>query len=224
MHSHLIPGIDDGAKDMADSLDLLRAMVQLGFRKVITTPHIMAEYYPNSRETILQGLAEVKAALAEAEIPVELEAAAEYMADDHFTELLQNKAPLLTLPGKRLLLEFSTFSPPRNIHELLFTLNTQGYKPILAHPERYVYYGNQLEKFETIKSMGCSFQLNLLSLTGHYGAPQKKLGIKLLKAGLIDYLGTDMHRIQHAKILTKGLKDRKIQHYLRDYIFLNSKL
>lgn len=222
MHSHLIPGIDDGAKDVEDSIALIRQLINLGYQKIITTPHIHSDYYPNTPESILTGLATLREALKEAAIDIPVDAAAEYYVDEYFEELLQKEAPLLTLPNKHLLIEVSMLAPPKNLPEVIFQLNMQGYQPILAHPERYVYYGNKLEKFSQFKDMGCSLQLNLLSLTGYYGKPQKKLGLALLKAGLIDLVGTDLHNERQANILKKALTDNTMLQQLNAYSYNNA--
>lgn len=222
MHSHLIPGIDDGAKTVEKSVAYIKVLQKLGFKKIITTPHIMGEYYPNTPETIQAGLVTLKNALAKEKIDLPIEVAAEYFIDDFFVELLDKEAPLLTLTGNRLLIEFSTFAPPANFQEILFRLKTMGYQPILAHPERYVYYTNQFDIFQEFKAKGCTLQVNLLSLIGHYGNVQKKLAHRLMKANLIDFAGTDLHHSGHIEALEKVLQNRQVQGYLKDYTFKNN--
>lgn len=220
LHSHLIPGIDDGAQDMEDSIILIRALRRLGFRKLITTPHIMSDHYPNTPETILSGLREVKAAIAAEGIDIELQAAAEYMLDENFGEKIE--AGLLTVAGKQVLVEMGFFAAPPQLYDYLFTLQTKGYQPILAHPERYTFL-NQ-EDYQKLKDHGCAFQLNLLSLTGHYGKPIKDTALKLLKAGMIDYLATDLHHEGHADELQQALGNRTVIKVLEEYAFLNGGL
>lgn len=224
MHSHLIPGIDDGAKTVEKSVAYIKGLQQLGFKKLITTPHVMGEYYPNTPEIIQMGLEQLKVALASENIDISITVAAEYFVDDFFVDLLNEDLPLLTLPDNRLLIEFSTFAPPANFQEILFRLKTMGYQPILAHPERYVYYANQVEIFQDFKAKGCALQVNLLSLIGHYGALQKKLANQLLKAELIDFAGTDLHHGGHIEELKKVLKNRQVQQLLMNYQFKNSLL
>ena len=149
--------------------------------------------------------------------------AAEYYVDDYFENLLETNVELLSFSGQKILIEFSTFSEPVNIHNTLFTLNTKGYHPILAHPERYLYYENNFEQFEKIRSMGCSLQVNLLSLSGYYGSAQKKLSVKLLKADLVDYLGTDLHRQSQLKYLSTHI-DVSILKLLGRKTFKNNQL
>lgn len=221
IHSHLIPGIDDGSKTIDQSLTMIRQLIDLGFQKIVTTPHIMGEYYPNSPETIKSGLKELKKALVDQNIDIDISAAAEYYIDDFFEELLSSNTELLTFSDNYLLIEFSTFASPANVYEIIFQLKTKGYQPILAHPERYLYYENKYEAFEKLKKMGCFFQVNLLSLAGHYGDKQKKLGIKLLESGWVDFLGTDLHRSAHIEKLNNIANDRKVQKLLNQIEFKN---
>lgn len=224
MHSHLIPGIDDGAKTMDDSIALVRRMIDLGFQKIITTPHIMGEYYPNTPAIIQSGLAKVREAIKQAGLDIEIDAAAEYFVDEYFEKLLNEEKPLLTLPENRILIEVSMMEPPRNLGAILFELNTRSYQPVLAHPERYTYYADKIEKFADLKDKGCTLQLNLLSIAGYYGKIQKKLGLQLLKAGLIDFVGTDMHNERHADHLQKAFKDKSMLQLLNKHSFDNSQL
>lgn len=134
LHSHLIPGIDDGARTMEGSLEMIRQMVAQGFTHLVTTPHIMWDSYKNTPEIIRKGLDEVRAACRENGIEVRLDAAAEYFIDEHFLELLRGKGELLTLPGKRLLVELPYTTPLMNTTETLFSIIGYGYRPVLAHP------------------------------------------------------------------------------------------
>lgn len=223
MHSHLLPKIDDGSKSMEDSIAMIQGLVDLGYEKIITTPHIMGDYYPNTPEIIRSKVSELNKVLVERGINLSIEAAAEYFLDGYFEELLSENVELLTFSDNFILVEFSTFAMPNNAFDLIFQLRTKGYKVILAHPERYIYLSNQFEQFELLKSQGCFFQANLLSLAGHYGAEQKKLGIRMLKAGMIDFLGTDLHRQGHLEKL--NLIDNKIQrNYFKEGIFKNAEL
>lgn len=205
IHSHLLPGIDDGAKTMADSLNLIKELSKLGVKNFMTTPHIMGEVYPNTPAIIQQQLKLIRQALEEAAMEdVKLFAAAEYMLDDRFTALLKKKE-LLTIHKNMVLVELSYFNPPLNLKELLFEMQLAGYTPLLAHPERYVFWHNNLNMFEQLKIAGCKFQLNLLSLTKHYGEAVYKTSVHLLKHKMIDYVGTDVHHLQHIKMLQQKI-------------------
>lgn len=215
MHSHLVPGIDDGSPDMATSLDLLKGFAGLGYKKIITTPHILWEVYPNTAESITTGAGELKKAAGEAGIPVTFSAAAEYFMDEHFQQLLKNKTPLLTISGNMVLVEFSMLTAPLDLQEVLFEMQMQNYQPVIAHPERYVYLSRKKEFFDELKNGGCFFQLNLLALAGHYGSQVQDLAEYLLKKEYYDFAGTDLHHQRHlaalqklgASALLKRLKD-----------------
>jgi len=224
MHSHLIPGIDDGAKTVKEAVHLVKRMSELGFNKLITTPHIFQDYYPNTPENIIAGLNELNLALTKANVDMEIEAAAEYFMDDFFEEKLNQDAPLLTFGQRHILVEVSTMAESNNLLDLLFTLQTKGYQPILAHPERYIYYQDRFDIFKKMRDAGCSFQVNLLSLAGHYGSAQRKLGVKLIKAGLVHYLGTDLHRERHLEKIIQAYHDKQINKLMKATKFRNGDL
>jgi tyrosine-protein phosphatase YwqE len=201
MHSHLLPGIDDGAKDLEDSLALIRGMRDLGYRKLITTPHIIWDLYKNTPAIIQEKLALVRDAVKQENIDVELHAAAEYFLDEHVEELLKKKEPLLTVSGNKVLTEFSMAFPSMNIKDLLFEMAMQGYQPIIAHPERYVYLQQDKEFYRELKDIGCLFQLNILAVTGRYGRSVKELSDYLLQQSYYDLIGTDLHNSFHLEML-----------------------
>jgi protein-tyrosine phosphatase len=201
MHSHLIPGIDDGSPDIETSLLLIRGMIELGYKKLITTPHIMWDMYRNSRQVILEGLEQLKAAVKAEGLDVEIIAAAEYFLDEHVEELIKNKEPLLAISNNMILVEFSMAHPPMNLKDILFELQMQGYQPVVAHPERYIYLGNNKEFYDELKNIGCLFQLNLLALSNHYGKAVHELAQYLIKKGYYDLVGTDLHHIYHLEAL-----------------------
>jgi tyrosine-protein phosphatase YwqE len=201
IHSHLLPGIDDGAKNLNDSIELITRMRSFGIKNFVTTPHVLGDIYPNSSETILQKLAEVKEELSQKGIhDIHISAAAEYMMDEQFLERLQKK-DILTLKDDFILVEMSFFNAPINLYDILFEIQLKGYKPVLAHPERYNFYHNDFENYYKLKKAGCVFQLNLLSLTEQYGKEVKKTGEKLLELGMYDYVGTDTHHQRHLDLL-----------------------
>ena len=203
MHSHLLPGIDDGSPDMETSIELIRGMHELGYKRLITSPHILWDMYRNTPDIIRAKLDEVREALVREKIPVQLDAAAEYFLDEHVDELLAKKEKLLTISGKKILVEFSMAFPPFNIKDTLFELQMQGYEPIIVHPERYAYLTKNREFYDELKESGCSFQLNILSLSGQYGKTVTELAHHLLKKDYYDLLGTDLHHIHHLQGLQK---------------------
>ena len=201
MHSHLIPGIDDGAADMETSMLMIRGMIDLGYKKLITTPHVQWEMYQNTHEMILAGQEAVRQRIAREAIEVEFVAAAEYFMDDHFDELLKGDVPLLSIKNNLVLVEFSFIRQPIDLKEKLFQMQIKGYQPIIAHPERYLYYGAHKNWYDDLKEMGCLFQLNMLSLCGYYGKKQEELCHYLIKKKYVNLVGTDMHNIRHVQIL-----------------------
>ena len=187
MHSHLIPGIDDGAKTLEESVALVKKLKEYGYRKIITTPHIMSDYYRNTPEIINEGLEKVNKELVREGIDIELEAAAEYYADFEFLEKISSDN-LLTMGDRYLLFELSYFSPPESVEEIVFKIQTNGYKPLLAHPERYVYWHNRFNMYEKLKDRGVFFQLNINSLCGHYSPQVKKIAERMIQQDMIDFI------------------------------------
>ena len=213
IHSHLIPGIDDGAKTPEEALILIKKLQELGFKEIITTPHTYSDYYPNTSAAILNGLENLRSILKENNIDIPLKAASEYFLDDHFESLL-NANDILTFDGKHVLVEMSFFAAPPKLFQYLFKIQTKGYKPVLAHPERYSFYEGDLKKFEALKEAGCLFQINALSVSGYYGPLVQRDAQKLIKAGMIDLIGTDMHHERHAEMLKKALHSADMQKLL----------
>lgn len=201
MHSHLLPGIDDGSPNMETSLQLIKGLMDLGYSKFITTPHIMWDMYQNTRAIILEKLDQVREAVAKEGLNVEINAAAEYFLDDYVAGLLKDNEPLLTVSGNLVLTEFSMAYPSHSLKDILFDMQMQGYQPIIAHPERYIYLEQNKEFYEELKDIGCLFQLNILSVGGYYGKTVQELANYLLKKGHYDLVGTDLHSFRHLDAL-----------------------
>ena len=219
LHSHLLPGIDDGAPDLETSLELIQALQGLGFQRIFTTPHVMSDMYPNSKNQILRKRDEVQEAIEELGLEIEFGAAAEYYLDPNFAGLLKGE-DLLTLPGNRVLVEMSFYQPYRELHRIIFDLQMKGYHPILAHPERYPYYKTP-EDYENLKALGCALQVNLLSLTGYYGKPIQAAAKTILGLGLADFLATDLHHARHAANLGQALSHELVVKTLQTSVFKN---
>jgi protein-tyrosine phosphatase len=197
MHSHILPGIDDGAPDIETSLLLIRGLRELGYRRLIATPHIMWDMYRNTPGIINEKLQLVREAVTKEGIDIQIDAAAEYFLDEHVEDLLKQKEPLLTVNDKNVLVEFSMAFPAMNIKDILFEMQMQGYQPIIAHPERYVYLQRNKEFYTELRDIGCLFQLNILSISGHYGKSVTELAHYLLKNGFYTLAGTDLHHAGH---------------------------
>ena len=196
IHSHLLPGIDDGSKSLEETETLLQQLKVIGFEKCITTPHTLPEIWENTREGILQKFDETKSKLSECHQPMLHHTASEYMLDDSFIDRLQSEK-LLTLKDDLLLIEMSYMNPTLALKEIIFEIKQKGYKPILAHPERYLYYHKNLKAYELLKDLGVLFQMNLLSAVGYYGPSVAKAADDLLKNDFIDFVGSDVHHQKH---------------------------
>lgn len=197
MHSHLVPGIDDGAKDVNDSLQLIGGLKELGFRHLFTTPHTLQDIHPNTASMISSAFQLLDGKLPEG---LRMNVSSEYYLDDHFQQQIANKA-ILPLPGNRLLIEFSQIARPQDLEEQIFKLGIAGYQLILAHPERYLFFHNQFKYYARIKEMGVALQVNALSLTDYYGKRIRRIAEQLIEEDMIDYIGTDLHHVRHLEAL-----------------------
>jgi len=217
IHNHLLPGIDDGAKDVAESILYIKKLCDLGFEKSICTPHIFTELYPNSRETISAALTILKDELVKHDFEFKISAAAEYMIDDSF----KVESGLLTLPENYLLIEMSYLNETPNIEQIVFDLQIKGYHIILAHPERYKFYHKTHNRYHRLRDMGCLFQLNLLSAVGYYGKGEKQAFEYLLSEKLYEFAGTDLHHSRHLDVLEKVIRSGELYKLIGHYDFKN---
>lgn len=204
VHSHLLPGLDDGVQDFTQALDIIRHFHSLGYRRLITTPHVMSDTYRNTSEGILSRLQELQHVLKQAQIDVTVEAAAEYYLDEAVYRMLTDDVPMLTFGQRHLLFETNFLTEPFNLREFIFLANTKGYKPVLAHPERYLYLQNDLGKAEDLLDRGVLFQVNISSLTGYYSRPAQLAAQKLIDRGWVHLLGSDCHHQQHAQLVAEA--------------------
>lgn len=203
MHSHLLPGIDDGSPDPSTSRQLVKGLQDLGYKQFITTPHVLNGMYDNTPQTIESAFQTLKSAYGVSPLPLRF--AAEYMMDDYFENILfSGSERILPLKENLVLVEFSFVTMNANYKKILFEMQIKGYQPVLAHPERYLYLARTKEIFEELKHQGCLFQLNLLSLAGYYGKPTQDLAHFLLKKNFIDLLGTDLHHARHLEALRQA--------------------
>lgn len=202
IHSHILPGIDDGSPDVETSLLLVKGLMASGVTHSVATPHIISDLYRNTPATIDAARNVLQAALEKEQINFTLTAAAEYMMDAAFFQMLQNGERLLTVKDNLLLTEFSYMSMPENPRLMSFNIITSGYTPILAHPERYGYFHSNYKAYHILKELGFLLQVNLLSLTGYYGVPVTRAARYIIKNGLASFTATDMHHERHLEALT----------------------
>jgi tyrosine-protein phosphatase YwqE len=214
IHSHILPGIDDGSPDLETSVSLVKGLMALGVKRSVATPHVISDMFRNTPETINAALTKLKAELKQQKIDFEVSAAAEYMMDASFFEMLQRKEKLLTIHDKIVLTEFSYATVPHSPQQMSFAIITEGYTPILAHPERYPYYYHDYKMYHELADLGFKLQLNLLSLLGYYGKEAARASAYMLKNDLISYVGTDMHHDRHLEGLTTGFQKGMFRKHL----------
>jgi tyrosine-protein phosphatase YwqE len=202
LHSHLIPGIDDGSQSMEESLALLKGMEALGYKTMVTTPHIMIDAYRNTPRNIKEGLASLQEAARAEGIQMKIEAAAEYYLDEGFYGHLHS-GEALAIKNKYLLFETSYISKPIQIEEMIFEIGAAGYIPLMAHPERYRYVTDPAKEYGRFKDLGVLLQADLNSFVGYYGKTAKKNVEFLSKHGMIDFLGSDVHHQKHVESLSE---------------------
>lgn len=220
VHSHLIPGIDDGSQSMGETLEMLMYFQKLGYKKVITTPHVMIDYYNNDASTILGGLEKVREAIKkQSDLNIEIEAAAEYYLDEHFMSLIEKK-DLLTFGDQHVLFELSFSAEPPNVKEAIFNMVTSGYKPVFAHVERYPFYYKKIDKIRDFKARGAFIQMNINSLSGNYGPEVQKMSVMLIENQLVDVICSDCHRLEHLQSMD-SLSNNKYLNQLEPDRLLN---
>ena len=211
IHSHILPGIDDGSHNLETSIMLIKGLKKLGVNKSIATPHIISDLFRNNPQSIHSALSLLRAELQRQSIEFELDAAAEYMLDPYFFELLQKREPLLTIYDNVILTEFSYLSPPDELSKMSFEIISGGYIPILAHPERYSFFNRNFRMYNHLVDLGFLLQVNLLSLTGYYGKDCMKAAQYILENSLASFVATDLHHEKHLEMLSDG-RNRKLFH------------
>lgn len=223
LHSHLIPGIDDGVKNWEESLDLLKQLSALGYKKIITTPHIIQNYYPNTPSQIREGVAKLNQLTSDQGLGLVIEPGAEYFVDEHFADLVKQGGELLTFGNGHILIETAFMNKPIFLEDVIFDLQALGLKPILAHPERYAYLQENFEDAKNLAKVGALLQVNISSLTGYYSKGAKKLANSLIENSMVNFLGSDIHNQQHLTQVQKAIKSKLFQK-CRQLDLLNSSL
>jgi tyrosine-protein phosphatase YwqE len=212
IHSHFIPGIDDGSPDMETTISLIKEMQGLGFKKVITTPHVMSDFYKNTSDIILKGLTDIRSELKVQNINMEIEAAAEYYIDYDFEQKI-GKEKFLTFGDNYILVELSFMEAPKNLFDIIFKLQLEGYKVVLAHPERYAFFS--MDDYEELVNRGVLLQINWLSIIGYYSPQIEQKTKDLISADMVSFIGSDCHNMNHAE-LYKKCQTKKAWHDLNN--------
>jgi protein-tyrosine phosphatase len=208
IHAHFLPALDDGSPNMEESIKMIEGMKALGYQKLICTPHVMHGYYQNSSEVILKSVEDLKEAVAEKGIDIQLEVSAEYNFDRELLKRL-DEDDILSFGNddyRYLLFELSYFNEPMGLNELIVKIKEKGYIPVLAHPERYPYFSETREKYAALQAQGVLFQINLNSLSGLYPGGAKPTAKWLIEQDMVQFIASDAHRIDHVRMLDDSFK------------------
>lgn len=193
MHTHLIPGVDDGRFTPESSADTIVRMRERGTARVCLTPHVITGLYDSGADDLKRRTQDVARLARERGAVPELILGAEYMVDEYFRSHIEKGGELLAMPANRVLIEMSYYGMSPQIFEVVAQLALRGYKPVLAHPERYLYMETEMEVFDRLHDMGCAFQLNLPSATGMYGDASIRIIHRLFERSYYAFAGSDMH-------------------------------
>lgn len=196
IHSHLLPGVDDGFRSMESMLRAIHALADGGCRDLVFTPHMNPDVYPDKTEKDFRRVYDELLPQIPKEWGVTTALAAEYMVVKNFEQRVTHPEDLLTYSDGSILIEMSYYFRSTNLEDTLFNLKMAGLRPILAHPERYLYMADELQTFDNWHNMGCRFQMNLLSLTGAYGPASMRILKYLLAKGWYDFVATDLHSLE----------------------------
>lgn len=217
IHCHIVPGVDDGSPELAKSVELAGRMADWGIERIFLSPHVTQDTFENTPETLAGPFAELQQGITEAGVPVKLAMHAEYRIDEFFLKQIE-EGNLRPMPGNYLLVENSFAQEPWGLDQLLFDLRLKGFVPVLAHPERYLYYSlNNRERYQKLHDTGLLFQINLLSLAGAYGKSEKQTAEWLLERGMVDFIGSDLHRRGHADAIDAYLRSRDFTRHSRHF-------
>lgn len=206
IHSHVVPGVDDGSKDLDTSMYLVKSLRGLGINRIITTPHVTGTTFENTPQTLHEPFNQLSQAISAENLDIEISHAAEYRLDEFFEHKVFEKNDFMLLPNDYILIENSFIQQALNFDEMVFELKLKGLYPILAHPERYKYYFQNKSRYEAMHDAEILFQVNLLSFSGHYGADVKNIAFWLLEKGMIDFIGTDLHTVSHVDSIKRFIK------------------
>ena len=218
IHNHILPGIDDGAKTVEESIELIKGFGEFGVTDFICTPHIMENYYPNTPETINSSLAILKNGLKMNNLDrVKVRIAAEHMIDSGFEKKLEENK-IMPLQKKYLLVEMSFLQASINFDESIEKISEKDIFPILAHPERYIYLQDNIGNYKRFKTKGMLLQLNMLSLGDFYGKDVQRVALELIKENTIDFIASDVHNKSQLKSLKKITLTSKILNRIKPII------
>ena len=208
IHSHVLPGIDDGAPNTNVSIALLEAMKSWGISSIVATPHIAEENFENTPQSIKNAYDKLNTRMLDLGVEMDVKFSAEYRIDNRFRKMVEEDN-LIIMPNNYLLIENSFVQPPIDLKNIIYELQLKDIKPIIAHPERYGYYQRNKESYESLYNSGCEFQINLLSLAGYYGDREKETALWLANKGYVSFVGTDLHHFGHVEVINRFLSSKE---------------
>lgn len=195
MHSHILYDVDDGCKSIQDSIAIIRKMKKIGFDKIVLTPHyIKGSNYVCDNDTKKQRLNLINQLLKENEIDVELILGNEVYINDEIDDLIMSKQIFTINKTRYILIELPLYNKINNVEDIIYELKLRGYLPIIAHPERYLYFQQNKQELKKIYESGVYFQCNYGSVIGQYGKDAMNLVTYLLENNMVSFMGTDIHK------------------------------
>lgn len=209
LHSHILPGLDDGVRRLEDAVLIVTRMLALGVKRFTFTPHVMFPALLNTRDSIRQKFDLLLSTLQKEGIELDADYGAEYQASEHVLQLIRQGEIIASREGN-VLVEHSFYAASPFFNDIVFSLTEKGFTPILAHPERYPFYEQDIvELCGDLKQKGCRLQVNLLSFTGFYGKDAKRKARLLASAGIIDHVSGDIHSLRQVELLERFLRSKE---------------
>ncbi len=224
LHCHVLPGMDDGASTMNESIRMLTEMARLGFSKIIATPHVISSLYPNTRDQIEGQVFHLQEVIFDLKLDILIEGSGEYHMDDELLGLVQKSEVIPFGQRNYLLIELPWEKPRFSYEEILREIQILGYMPVIAHPERYGWMMGNMKLYQRLKDFGVLFQLNINSLNSLYGFPSKYAAHQLIDAGMISFAGSDAHYMGHITELQKALQNSHFAKLVNSGTLLNGEL
>lgn len=210
IHNHILFGIDDGCTTIDESIILLKQMKNVGFNKIVLTPHyIKGTMHTGNNLEKEYKLQLLKEKIKEYKINIELYLGNEIFITDNIVELLQNGEVSSINSGRYILIELPFENEIVGLEDILYELKYNNLMPIIAHPERYIYFQKDISKITKLREEGVLFQVNFSSILGLYGRKAKKTIKNLLKNDYVDFFGTDIHSIRKTFVLDNFNKIEK---------------
>jgi protein-tyrosine phosphatase len=208
LHTHILPGVDDGVRTEEEAVEFARMAHADGVRLIVATPHCKEGYWLNDREKVLAGVASLRASLEREQVPLQIEPGAEvHLCPDLVERVADGRAPTIADNGKTLLLELSLSQYPVELENLIFQLKLAGIEPLFAHPERIRYFQDDATRFESAVRLGAYGQITTGSITGIFGREVQEYSEELLSKGLVQVLASDAHNVRGRKpVLSEALR------------------